>query len=195
MNKEQYIQWHLDESFLLWFRRASLWGAALFVLLGALDYVVTPENFRTFFLYRIIIASILAAVSLLAKQFSHRRAHHILAYGAIIGSAAAIELMIMQFGGHASSYYVRVFFTANAFTTMIFITALLMRYLSWKALVEDLTLRYDLERSREHFEEVAEERTRELTEATEQWEETFTTIDDVMAIHDRDFNVIRVNTA
>src|SRR3990172_11051034 len=106
MNKEQYIQWHLDESFLLWFRRASLWGAALFVLLGALDYVVTPENFRTFFLYRIIIASILAAVSLLAKQFSHRRAHHILAYGAIIGSAAAIELMIMQFGGHASSYYV-----------------------------------------------------------------------------------------
>ncbi len=91
--------------------------------------------------------------------------------------------------------HVRVFFTANAFMSLIFITALLMRYLDWKGLIEDLTLRYDLERSREHFEEVAEDRTRELTEATEQWEETFNTIDDVIAIHDKDFNVIRINAA
>ncbi len=239
MNKEQYIQWHLDEGFQRWLRRASLWGAVLFVLLGALDYVVTPENFRTFLLYRIIIASFLLAVFIAAKKISDRRILQILAYGTVIGSAVAIELMIMRFGGHASSYYVgmillcvsvlgfiparfnfhaisaaliysiylfpllitekithvRVFFTANAFTSLIFITAVLMRYLSWKGLIEDLTRRYDLERSREYFEEIAQDRTRELTEAKEQWEETFNTIDDVIAIHDKDFNVIRVNAA
>ena len=239
MNKEQYIQWHLDESFQRWFRRASLWGAVLFVLLGALDYVVTPENFKTFLLYRTIIASFLFAAFIAAKKISHPRVLQILAYGTVIGSAVAIELMIMRFGGHASSYYVgmillcvsvlgfiparfhfhvvsaaliyaiylfpllitekitqvRVFFTANAFMSLIFITAVLMRYLNWKGLIEDLTRRYDLERSREYFEEIAQDRTRELTEAKEQWEETFNTIDDVIAIHDKDFNVIRVNAA
>src|SRR3990172_1509688 len=101
MNKEQYIQWHLDESFQRWFRRASLWGAVLFVLLGALDYVVTPENFKTFLLYRTIIASFLFAAFIAAKKILHPRVLQIRAYGTVIGSAVAIELMIMRFGGPA----------------------------------------------------------------------------------------------
>src|SRR5512136_1226796 len=105
MNKEQYIQWHLDESFQLWLRRAALWGAVLFISLSVLDSVVTPENFKTFFLYRICAASFLLAISIAAKKFSHPQVRQMMAYGAIIGSAVAIELMIMRFGGHASSYY------------------------------------------------------------------------------------------
>ena len=64
-------------------------------------------------------------------------------------------------GGHPD------FVIAVVFMTLIFITLLLMRYLSGRALVEDLGLRYDLERYREQLEDVVADRTSELAGAIE----------------------------
>ena len=56
---------------------------------------------------------------------------------------------------------------ATVFMALIFCTMLLMRYMSGKALVEELGLRYDLERYRERLEDVVADRTSELASAIE----------------------------
>ena len=103
--KEVYIRKNLDDIFRLWLGRASLWGCVLFVLLGGLDYLVTPENFAQFFRYRIVLSLLLISGYFLAGRLSNRKLY-VLAYVQVAGSAMAIELMILQFGGHESPYYV-----------------------------------------------------------------------------------------
>ena len=105
MKKEDYIRKNLDDTFRLWLRRASLWGSLLFILIGGLDYFVTPENFAIFLRYRIILSVLLVSGYFLAGRL-HNRHLNILAYVLVAGSALAIELMILQFGGHESPYYV-----------------------------------------------------------------------------------------
>jgi signal transduction histidine kinase len=105
MKKEDYIRKNLDGTFRLWLRRASLWGCVLFVLLGGLDYLVTPENFAVFLRYRIVLSLLLLIGHFLAGRLSSRHLY-VLAYVLVAGSAWAIEIMIIQFGGHESPYYV-----------------------------------------------------------------------------------------
>jgi signal transduction histidine kinase len=104
MEKQDYIRKNLDEIFRLWIARASLWGCVLFALLGILDYAATPQNFAIFLRYRIIISLLLLGGYFLAGKLNNRYLH-VLAYVLIAGSALAIELMILQFGGHESPYY------------------------------------------------------------------------------------------
>jgi hypothetical protein len=187
MSKEAYIQKNLDDMFVLWLRRASLWGSPLFLLLGGLDYAVAPEKFPRFLLYRSVISAMLIGSYFLLPRFS-RRARYGLAFGLVIACAVTIELMILEFGGHESPYYVGLillgisvtgfvpasfrfhaatagglylvyllpilaredttghadFVIANTFMVLIFVTMLFMRFLSGRALAEDLGLRYDL---------------------------------------------------
>jgi signal transduction histidine kinase len=105
MEKEDYIRKNLDDTFRLWIARGSLWGCVLFLLLGGLDYIVTPENFAIFLRYRIILSLFLISGYFLAGRMKSRRLS-VLAYVLIAGSALIIELMILQFGGHESPYYV-----------------------------------------------------------------------------------------
>jgi len=104
MTKEEYIQKHLDDTFALWLRRASLWGSLLFFLLSGLDYFATPENFVRFLVYRIIIGTVLLSCYVLLPSIP-RRYHFAVAYILVAACAIAIELMILQFGGHQSPYY------------------------------------------------------------------------------------------
>ena len=104
MNKEDYIRKNLDDTFRLWLARASLWGCVLFALLGGLDYLVTPENFALFLRYRVILSLMLLCGYFLAGRLDNRHLY-LLAYVLVAGSALAIELMILQFGGHESPYY------------------------------------------------------------------------------------------
>ena len=104
MKREDYIRKNLDDTFRLWLRRASLWGCMLFILLGGLDYLVTPENFAVFLRYRILLLLLLLSGHYLAGRLDNRHLY-LLAYVLVAGSAWAIELMILQFGGHASPYY------------------------------------------------------------------------------------------
>lgn len=86
--------------------RSCLYGSFLFLILSGLDYLATPENFRTFFVYRVFIALLLVAFAFIAKETDPWgiRFHQGLGLFAVAASAGTIELMILRFGGHNSSY-------------------------------------------------------------------------------------------
>lgn len=107
MTKEEYISDHLDRLFQLWFFRSAGWGAVLILGLSGLDYLAAPEHFTVFLVYRIIVAVVLVASALAALRMDAPPGFfRLLGYAVIFLSAAAIELMILQLGGHRSSYYV-----------------------------------------------------------------------------------------
>ncbi len=108
MNKKEYIEKNIDELFKYWLGQAAAIGSVVFILLSGLDYISTPENFRTFLSYRLMISAFLAALSIISKKHRDYSVvfHEVLAYLGIVGSAFTIELMILKFGGHVSEYYV-----------------------------------------------------------------------------------------
>jgi signal transduction histidine kinase len=106
MTKEEYIQKNLDELIQVWATRASVVGAGIFLVLSGLDALVAPEHFRTFLLYRIVIAGVLIGIAALVSRPANPVRHRVLIYAAVLGSAVAIELMVLNLGGHASPYYV-----------------------------------------------------------------------------------------
>ncbi len=107
ISKKEYVESNVRELFKHWLSQAVIWGAGFFILLSVLDYFSTPENFSTFFLYRISIALVLIAIFVLTQQAKISRFifYQALFYIALIGSGITIELMIIKFGGHASPYY------------------------------------------------------------------------------------------
>jgi PAS domain S-box-containing protein len=104
--KEQYIRENRERLFKLWLVRTGYYGSFLFLMLSGLDYFATPENFRTFFVYRVFIALLLVAVAFVAQETSSWgiRFHQALCIFAVAASAGTIELMILKFGGHDSPY-------------------------------------------------------------------------------------------
>lgn len=212
--KHSYVEGKLDGLFKLWLRKVALWGAFIFLLLSGLDYLSTPENFRLFLYYRIIIVLILVMVSRLIEVYKNASIlfHRMLAYFSIAASATVLELMILQYGGHQSPYYVgqillgvcavgfipapfffhvisslliyfiyaapiflfdrisdlEAFLTSNIFMISAFASILLLRYLTEKSLVNELGLRYELEKNRDHLEGLISESTDKLTDVHEE---------------------------
>jgi PAS domain S-box-containing protein len=107
MTKQQYIDKNINEQFKHWLSLGAASGAIIFILLSVLDYVVVPGKFTLFILYRITIAALLLGISSASKKVHPDNVivQHTLAYAAVIGSALTIEFMILQTGGHRSSYY------------------------------------------------------------------------------------------
>ena len=95
----------MDNLVKFWFGIATLLGAVFFLLLGVMDFFATPENFKRFLLYRLVVG-----VSLICLYFINKIIpagyRSVLSTVPIIISATAIELMILDFGGHQSTYYV-----------------------------------------------------------------------------------------
>jgi len=105
MDKKEYIQQEILK-LLQSLGAALLLYAAFFTLsLSILDYLVTPENFKKFLVYRLIWASVLLIFYFLYKSKRNKYLQSIIAILAIFLSASMIELMILSFGGHQSSYY------------------------------------------------------------------------------------------
>ena len=90
-----------------WLVRACLWGSALFLLLGFLDYFGMPERFAEFLWYRVNIAIGLAVIAFISRTYDAKGiiVHEQLGHLATALSATAIELMILRSGGHAPPYY------------------------------------------------------------------------------------------
>jgi PAS domain S-box-containing protein len=80
-------------------------GAILVLLLSALDYLVTPENFPKFAGYRFVAASILASLYVLNRLKARRSLQLFLVVAGTIAVAGMVELMVLSFGGHQSPYY------------------------------------------------------------------------------------------
>jgi len=104
--KEQYIRNNRECLFKVWLVRSCLYGSFLFLFLSCLDYLATPENFRTFFTYRVFISLLLISIAFVARETTlwGIRFHQSLGVFAVAASAGAIELMILQFGGRNSPY-------------------------------------------------------------------------------------------
>ncbi len=217
-DKKAYIEEKLNELFKQWLRKVVLWGAVIFLLLSGLDYISTPENFRLFLYYRVTTALFLVIVSRLLGKFAEKDIsfHRIMAYITIVGSAAAIELMVLDHGGHMSAYYaglillgvcvigfiparfsfhlvaslliytiylvpilvldeitdLKMFFTSNIFMIAAFASILILRVLTEKGLLNELGLKYDLEKYKDHLEGVVSESTGKLDDAHEELKES-----------------------
>jgi PAS domain S-box-containing protein len=105
-DKELHIKKSRERLFKLWVVRCNYYGAFLFLMLGGLDYFAAPEHFKTFFAYRVFIALVLVAIAFVIEETDSWgiRFHQILGLFSIAASAATIEVMILQFGGHNSPY-------------------------------------------------------------------------------------------
>ena len=107
MDKEKYI----EEGFLSVsqssFEALVPYGALFLMLLSLLDYYVTPENFGTFFIYRLITSTFVLFLFLSVKLKKTLFRNHQLFYtlAATLASAAMVEAMVLRLGGHQSSYY------------------------------------------------------------------------------------------
>ena len=104
--KEQFIRENRERRYKIWMVRSCFYGSFLFMMLSGLDYLSTPENFRTFFVYRVFIALLLVAAAFVARETSSWgiRFHQGLGIFVVAASAATVEIMILQFGGGASPY-------------------------------------------------------------------------------------------
>ena len=106
MEKEQYIKAEIAKLLQYWGGIASIVGAAVILLLSPLDYVVTPENFYKFLIYRMVTAALFFIIFSLTKiRGSNTYQISLFIIAAIIVSVM-IELMILRHGGHQSGYFV-----------------------------------------------------------------------------------------
>ena len=103
--KDQYLAEQISIKAQFWVSTMLTLGIVLFPFIGIADYFVTPENFRKFFNYRLTITGIFIFFFFLNRLKRSKQYQYALIYLIIILSAITIEMMILSFGGHTSTYY------------------------------------------------------------------------------------------
>lgn len=105
MDKQNYIK--QEQLRLIQYWISLVFGPGVFVIfsLSALDYLVTPENFSKFVLYRLVAASVVALLYFLNKLKANKSFKLFLVITSIVVVSGMVELMILSFGGHQSTYY------------------------------------------------------------------------------------------
>jgi len=106
MGKEEYIKKEITKLLEYWGGIASIVGAVVILLLSPLDYVVTPENFYKFLIYRVVTAALFLIIFSLTKIHGSQSYQVSLFIAAALIVSAMIELMILSHGGHQSGYFV-----------------------------------------------------------------------------------------
>jgi PAS domain S-box-containing protein len=105
MTREKYIEQHILELLQSWTGVATLIGSFIILALGVLDYFVTPENFKTFFVYRSLAAGGVLACFVLNKTKTGKNWYHFITIAASIIVSSMVAVMIAKFGGHESPYF------------------------------------------------------------------------------------------
>ncbi|MEK6691449.1 MAG: PAS domain S-box protein [Nitrospirota bacterium] len=105
MEKDKYIDLEILRFTRFWGSFGLVAGAVTFTALVVLDYFVTPENFTKFLLYRISVAFLMIVMFFINRKLKTRLSQNILFIIATILISATIEVMILSFGGHQSTYY------------------------------------------------------------------------------------------
>ncbi len=105
MTREEFI----DQSFLKllhnWTNLAALAGTMVILALALLDFTVTPENFKTFLIYRVITAMVFLLIYIFTKRKMTWKRLHISIITATISVSTMVALMIARYGGHKSAYF------------------------------------------------------------------------------------------
>jgi len=105
MDKKSYIEQELSAYLQSMGGALLLAGAIVTILLSILDYLVTPENFPTFLIYRITASSLQAALYFIFRLRKNKLYQIAVLFIGILIPASMIEVMILSFGGHQSLYY------------------------------------------------------------------------------------------
>ncbi len=105
MSRENYIEQHILELLQSWTNVATLIGSVVILGLGVLDYFVTPENFKTFLVYRILAAGGILACFVLNKIKTSKNWYHFITIAASVIVSSMVAVMIAKFGGHQSPYF------------------------------------------------------------------------------------------
>lgn len=111
MDKNKYIEQETLKLTKFWSSFALIAGAMIIILLGTLDYFVTPENFSKFLFYRLTCSFLMAILYLINKQTKTKPFQYAIIISAGILTSAMVELMILSFGGHQSTYYAGIMIT------------------------------------------------------------------------------------
>ena len=104
--KDFYIDRQIAAKLQFWIKIFVVLAIILFLFLGAMDFFATPENFKQFTLYRLGICTILLVLYYLNTLKREKAYQYVIITSIIVLSAITVELMILQLGGHRSSYYV-----------------------------------------------------------------------------------------
>ena len=105
LEKAKYLEEQIAKKLQFWNTILLMLAMILFLLLGVMDYLATPQNFTRFIFYRIGISLILIVLYYLNSIKQNILYQQMIIGTMIILSAITIELMIIPFGGHTSPYY------------------------------------------------------------------------------------------
>ncbi len=105
-DKKSYIEQEILKLLQYWGSIAVGVGALVIVALCVLDYFVTPENFIKFLIYRLVTASLFIIIFLLNRKIANKHFQIGICILAGLIVSIMVELMVLSFGGHESSYYV-----------------------------------------------------------------------------------------
>ena len=106
MDKKQYIEQETIKLLQYWGSLAVSSGALVIMSLSVLDYFVTPKNFYKFLIYRAITALLFTFIFTLNKLKASKYFQIGICVLAGLLVTTMVEIMILSFGGHQSSYYV-----------------------------------------------------------------------------------------
>ncbi len=105
MTKEEYIKSNMIHLLHYWSNIAIALGSVVILSLSLLDYLVTPSNFKTFLVYRIIAAVAILIVYFVNRKMVSQTRHHVSTMMAGLIVSTMIAFMIAKFGGHQSPYF------------------------------------------------------------------------------------------
>ena len=105
MTKDAYIKLNTVNLLHYWSNTAIALGSIIIISLSFLDYFVTPSNFNTFLIYRIIAAVAILLVYVVNRKIVSQTRHHVSTIMAGLIVSTMIAFMIAKFGGHQSPYF------------------------------------------------------------------------------------------
>jgi two-component system, cell cycle sensor histidine kinase and response regulator CckA len=105
MERNKYIDSNIAVLMHNWTNIATLAGSFVIVALCLLDFLVTPENFKTFLIYRLIASAIIFILYLINRKGVNKTKHLIVGLSAGIVVSVMVAAMIQKFSGHQSPYF------------------------------------------------------------------------------------------
>ena len=111
MSRKEYIESNLNKLLYHWSSIAYITASVLILSLSFLDYFVTPENHRIFFIYRIATSLFFLILYFVNKRKMDKNYQITIVFIATVGVSCMIEAMILKFGGHRSPYFAGMILT------------------------------------------------------------------------------------
>ncbi len=105
MDKRTYIEREILKIIQHWEGLAALYGSLVILALSGMDYFVVPVHFSRFFLYRLTASSLLMIIYFVNRQKVGKYFQTVIVVAASLTVSIMVELMVLSFGGHESSYY------------------------------------------------------------------------------------------